>query len=77
MFKLLEGGYLKDIFIVVIYKVIWVDEKIVKGILSDIVVKVKENNINKIVLIMVGRFLGEEYNNLKLYDKDFKYEYRG
>ena len=75
--KLLEGGYPKDTPIAVIYKATWADEKIVKGTLSDIAVKVKENNINKTALIMVGRFLGEEYNNSKLYDKDFKHEYRG
>ncbi|HBG5116194.1 TPA: cobalt-precorrin-4 methyltransferase [Clostridioides difficile] len=75
--RLLEGGYPKDTTIAVIYKATWADEKIVKGTLSDIAVKVKENNINKTALIMVGRFLGEEYNNSKLYDKDFKHEYRG
>ncbi len=75
--KLLKGGYPKDTPIAVIYKATWADEKIVKGTLSDIAVKVKENNINKTALIMVGRFLGEEYNNSKLYDKDFKHEYRG
>ena len=30
----------------------------------------------KTALIMVGEFLGKEYNNSKLYDKDFKHEYR-
>lgn len=75
--KLLEGGYPEDTPIAVIYKATWADEKIVKGTLNDIAVKVKENNINKTALIMVGRFLGEEYNNSKLYDKDFKHEYRG
>ena len=33
--------------------------------------------IRKTALILVGRFLGKEYNNSKLYDKDFKHEYRG
>ncbi|MGX9758587.1 cobalt-precorrin-4 methyltransferase [Clostridioides difficile] len=75
--KLLEGGYPEDTPIAVIYKATWADEKVVKGTLNDIAVKVKENNINKTALIMVGRFLGEEYNNSKLYDKDFKHEYRG
>ena len=38
--------------------------------------KVKENDIKKTALIMVGEFLGTTYNNSKLYDKDFKHEYR-
>ena len=36
----------------------------------------KENDIKKTALIMVGEFLGTTYNNSKLYDKDFKHEYR-
>lgn len=75
--KLIEGGYPENTPISVIYKATWTDEKVVKGILSDIAAKVRKNNINKTALIMVGRFLGEEYNNSKLYDKDFKHEYRG
>ena len=51
--------------------------KIVKGTLEDIAQKVRENNIRKTALILVGRFLGKEYKNSKLYDKDFKHEYRG
>lgn len=75
--KLIEGGYPENTPVSVIYKATWIDEKVLKGVLSDIAAKVRENNINKTALIMVGRFLGEEYNNSKLYDKDFKHEYRG
>lgn len=74
--KLVEGGYPKTTPIAVVYKATWADEKVVKGTLEDIADKVKENNINKTALIMVGEFLGKEYNNSKLYDKDFKHEYR-
>ena len=44
--------------------------------IEDIASKVKENDIKKTALIMVGEFLGTTYNNSKLYDKDFKHEYR-
>ena len=64
-------------WIAVVYKATWEDEKIVKGTLEDIAQKVRENNIRKTALILVGRFLGKEYKNSKLYDKDFKHEYRG
>lgn len=74
--KLISGGYPKDTPIAVVYKATWKDEKIVKGTLEDIAIKVKENNINKTALIMVGKFLGKEYNNSKLYHKDFKHEFR-
>ena len=71
------GGYPMDTPIAVVYKATWADEKIVKGTLEDIAQKVRENNIRKTALILVGRFLGKEYKNSKLYDKDFKHEYRG
>ena len=74
--RLVAGGYPKITPIAVVYKATWPEEKIVKGTLDDIVKKVKENNITKTALIMVGEFLGKEYNNSKLYDKDFKHEYR-
>jgi len=74
--QLIEGGYPENTPIAVVYKATWKDEKIVRGTLKDIEIKVKENDINKTALIMVGKFLGNEYNNSKLYDKDFKHEYR-
>ena len=74
--KLINGGYPKTTPIAVIYKATWPDEKVVKGTLEDIASKVKENDIKKTALIMVGEFLGTTYNNSKLYDKDFKHEYR-
>ncbi len=74
--RLHEGGYPMDTPIAVVYKATWADEKIVKGTLEDIAEKVIQNGIRKTALILVGRFLGKEYNNSKLYDKDFKHEYR-
>ncbi|WP_070000900.1 cobalt-precorrin-4 methyltransferase [Cellulosilyticum sp. I15G10I2] len=74
--QLTEGGYPEDTDIAVVYKATWKDEKIVKGTLKDIESKVKANDIQKTALIMVGKFLGSEYNNSKLYDKDFVHEYR-
>ena len=74
--KLVAGGYAKTTPIAVVYKATWPDEKVVKGTLEDIATKVKDADIRKTALIMVGEFLGKEYNNSKLYDKDFAHEYR-
>ena len=60
----------------VIYKATWEDEKKVIGKLSDIAEKTKQANITKTALILVGNFLGNEYNNSKLYDRGFSHEYR-
>ena len=75
--RLIEGGYPEDTPVAVVYKATWPDEMALRGTLTDIVAKVRENGINKTALIMVGRFLGQDYNNSKLYDKDFVHEYRG
>lgn len=73
---LIEGGYPSETEIAVVYKATWKDEKIVRGTLQTIEGQVKENHINKTALIMVGKFLGNEYNYSKLYAKDFVHEYR-
>lgn len=71
-----KGGYDIDTPCSVIYKATWTDEKIVFGTLKDIAKKTKEANITKTALILVGDFLGNKYNNSKLYDKGFSHEYR-
>lgn len=69
-------GYSMDTPVAVIYKATWPDEQKVTGTLEDIASKVKQANINKTALILVGRFLGEEYHYSKLYDADFSHEFR-
>lgn len=74
--QLLEGGYPLDTPVAVVYKATWPDQEFVRGTLEDIAGKVKEAGIKKTALILVGRFLGHEYNYSKLYDKYFSHEYR-
>ncbi len=62
--------------IAVVQKASWPDQKIVQGTLEDIAEKVKEAGINKTAQILVGHFLGDEYEKSKLYDKHFSHEYR-
>lgn len=76
VYQLLEGGYPIDTPVVVIYKATWPDQELVRGSLEDISDKVKAAGIKKTALILVGRFLGNEYNYSKLYDKYFSHEYR-
>ena len=71
-----DGGYKYDTPCTVIYKATWDDEKIVAGTLEDIAKKTKKANITKTALILVGRFLGNDYNNSKLYDEKFTHEFR-
>ncbi len=60
----------------VVYKATWDDQKIVCGTLADIAAKVKKEGINKTALILVGDFLGDEYEVSCLYDKHFSHGYR-
>ena len=76
VYQLLGGGYPIDTPVVVIYKATWPDQELVRGSLEDIADKVKAAGIKKTALILVGRFLGNEYNYSKLYDKYFSHEYR-
>jgi precorrin-4/cobalt-precorrin-4 C11-methyltransferase len=72
----LKTSYDEKTPIAVLYKVTWNDEKIIRGNLLDIVDKVKATNIKKTALIVVGDFLGDDYELSKLYDKNFSHEYR-
>ncbi|OTA80728.1 precorrin-4 C(11)-methyltransferase [Limosilactobacillus reuteri] len=60
--QLEEGGYPTDTPAAVIYKATWPDEKVVRGTLADIAEKVHDADIRRTALIMVGKFLGDEYN---------------
>lgn len=62
--------------VAVIQKASWDDQKIVIGNLSNIAEKVKAEGITKTAQILVGDFLGDEYELSKLYDKNFSHEYR-
>ncbi|ADZ09086.1 precorrin-4 C11-methyltransferase [Methanobacterium lacus] len=63
--------------VAVVQKASWPDEKIVKGTLEDIGVKVAESGIKKTAMIVVGDVLGtENITPSKLYDRKFTHEYR-
>ena len=68
--------YRPDTLAAVVYKASWENQKIVQGTLSDIARKVTDAGIKKTALIVVGDFLGEEYELSRLYDKTFSHEYR-
>ena len=74
--QLVSGGYPSTTPVAVIYKATWLDEKTVRGTLADIAERVKQAGIRKTALILVGKFLGDEYNYSKLYAADFSHEFR-
>ncbi len=74
--QLRQGGYHEDTPAAAVYKASWKDQKIVYGTLKDLAGKVQEAGIRKTALVMVGGFLGDEFEKSKLYDPGFGHEYR-
>ncbi|HCX65136.1 MAG TPA: cobalt-precorrin-4 C(11)-methyltransferase, partial [Eubacteriaceae bacterium] len=68
--------YPKETPVAVVCKATWNDQKVVEGTLETIEEKVKEENIQKTAQILVGDFLGDDYEYSKLYDPTFTHEYR-
>ena len=74
--ELLEG-YSEDTPVAVVKKATWPDQEIIKGSLKDIASKVKKANITKTAMIVVGDVLEPgDFTPSKLYDANFKHEYR-
>jgi len=76
--ELEKGGYARDTPVAVVYKATWPgQEKIVKGVIGDIVRKVGAAGITETALIFVGKVLApESYDFSKLYDASFTTGFR-
>ncbi|MDQ2086946.1 precorrin-4 C(11)-methyltransferase [Herbivorax sp. ANBcel31] len=72
----LKCGYEDKTPVAVVYKASWPKEKIVRGTLENIAGLVEKEGIKKTALVVVGDFLGDEYELSKLYDKNFSHEFR-
>jgi len=72
----LRSGYPEDTPVAVVYKASWAEERQVTGTLADIAGKVRAAGITKTALVLVGQFLGDEFERSKLYDETFSHEYR-
>ena len=74
--RLLAGGYREDTPAAIVYKASWPDEKCVAGTVGDLPAMAEENGISRMALILVGEFLGEQYDRSKLYDPAFSHGFR-
>ncbi len=72
----LAQHYPWDTPVAVVMKATWPDQKIIRGTLETIAQQVKDAEIKKTAMILVGRFLGDEFHFSKLYDAGFSHEYR-
>ncbi len=76
--ELLAGGYHPDTPAAAVYRASWENEIVVRTTLKNLVAQVKASGIRKQALILVGAFLNakEKDRHSRLYDKDFRHEYR-
>ena len=74
--ELLKGGYQPTTPCAIVYKASWEDELVIRGELKDLPKLALDNKITKTALIVVGEFLGDEYELSQLYDPTFTTEYR-
>lgn len=74
--NLKEGYGREDVPCAVIYRATWQDEKRVFGTLANIAEKVKEAGIRNHAQILVGDFLGSEYERSQLYHPKFGTAFR-
>lgn len=74
---LLAGGYPETTPVAVVEKASWPDERIVRGVLADIAERVRNAQIRKTAMILVGPALAPEHAAVsRLYDAAFSHEYR-
>jgi len=74
--QLIDGGYTENTPAAIVYKASWPDERVFRTTVSGLFETAKQNNITKTALILVGNFLGNEYERSKLYDPTFTHEFR-
>ena len=73
---LLQGAYTQDTPAAVVYKASWPEQKIVRCTVGTLAESTRSNGITKTALIVVGDFLGTQYERSKLYAPTFTTEFR-
>ena len=73
---LLQGGYREDTPAAIVYKATWPEEKVLTGTVGTLAEIGAEQGIEKTALVLVGSFLGEQYQRSKLYHPSFSHSFR-
>jgi precorrin-4/cobalt-precorrin-4 C11-methyltransferase len=74
--ELIHGGYTANTPAAIVYKATWPDEKTFRCTVGTIYQTMTENDIRNTALILVGGFLGNNYERSKLYDPAFTTGFR-
>ena len=72
--ELIAGGYAPDTPAAIVYKASWPDQQVARGTLRTL--PEIGRDLTKTALVLVGGFLGDEYELSKLYDPSFTHGYR-
>lgn len=73
---LVEGGYPPETPAAIVYKATWPDEKVYICQVSTLAETAQKEGINKTALILVGDFLGQQYDRSLLYHPNFTTGFR-
>jgi precorrin-4/cobalt-precorrin-4 C11-methyltransferase len=75
--ELIGGGYEPDTPAALVYKASWPEQRILRAALSDLPTRAEAAAMpRKTALVLVGRFLGDDYEVSRLYDASFEHEFR-
>lgn len=73
---LLQGAYTEDTPAALVYKATWPEEKVARCTVGTLVACGQEQKISRTALVLVGDFLGKQYDRSRLYDPTFTTGYR-
>ena len=74
--ELIAGGYAPETKAAMVYKASWPEQRVIRSNLTELPAEAEKYGIKNTALIMVGDFLGDEYELSKLYDKHFSHGFR-
>ena len=73
---LLQGAYTEDTPAALVYKATWPEEKVARCTVGTLAACGQEQGISRTALVLVGDFLGKQYDRSRLYDPTFTTGYR-
>lgn len=74
--ELIQGGYRQDTPAAIVYKATWPEELVLRGTVGTLAAMASAHGITNTALILVGEFLGNDYELSRLYAADFTTGFR-
>ena len=74
--ELLKGAYSENTPAAIVYKATWPDERVLRCTVGTLAETGQRENITKTALLLIGDFLGGDYERSRLYAPDFATEFR-